>query len=119
MGRNENNILMKKSMDFSVRIVNLYKNLRNAKDEYVLSKQLLRSGTSVGANIWEAEEAISKKDFAAKLYISLKEARETEYWLQLLVKTDYLCEKEFNSINSDCDEIIKILVSIVKTLNSQ
>ncbi len=87
-------------------------------NEYVLSKQILRSGTSIGANLCEAEEAISKKEFASKVYMALKEARETEYWLELLCRTDYISKKEYDSINADCTELLKLLVSITKTLSS-
>jgi len=109
----KNNILLDKSFQFSIRIVNLYKYL-NTKEQ-VLSKQLLRSGTSIGANIYEAQEAQSKKDFISKLYIALKEARESEYWIKLLKETDYLKVKESNSILKDLVEIIKLLVTIIKT----
>lgn len=102
-------------MDFAVRIVNLYKFL-TAKDEFVMSKQLLRCGTSIGANIREANEGISKSDFAAKIYIALKEARETEYWIELLWRTDYISDKEYKSLNTDCSEILSLLVSICKTV---
>ena len=108
-----------KSKRFAVRIVNLYKYLCEEKKEYVLSKQLLRSGTSIGANIAESECAISKKDFLAKIYISLKECAETIYWLDLLFETDYLTAKEYESIKNDCEEIRKMLSSTTKTLNSQ
>lgn len=109
----KNNILLDKSFQFSIRIVNLYKYL-NTKEQ-VLSKQLLRSGTSIGANIYEAQEAQSKKDFISKLYIALKEVRESEYWIKLLKETDYLKVKESNSILKDLVEIIKLLVTIIKT----
>lgn len=89
------------------------------KKENVLSKQLLRSVTSIGANLHEAEEAFSDKEFQFKLSIALKESRETEYWLQLLFRTEYINESEYNSINNDCEEILKILVKILKTLNSK
>ena len=110
------NIVENKSFDFAVRIVNLYKYLTNEKKEYVLSKQLLRSGTSIGANISEAEMGQSKSDFNAKMYIALKEANETLYWLKLLYKTDYLTEQEFESINNDIKEIIALLMSITKSV---
>ena len=103
------NIVKTKSMDFSVRIVRLYKYLCEEKKEYVLSKQLLRSGTSIGANIAESECAISKKDFLMKIYIALKESSESLYWLELLNKTEYLDERQFKSLYSDCMEIKKIL----------
>ena len=112
------NIITDKSLDFAIRIVNLYKYLCAEKKEFVLSKQLLRSGTSVGANIKEAIYGQSKADFIAKMSISLKEIAETEYWLELLFKTDFLTEKEYKDINSDCSEIAKMLTSIVKNSKS-
>lgn len=111
------NIIEEKSFDFAVRIVNLYKYLTNEKKEYVLSKQLLRSGTSIGANVSEAERAQSKADFIAKFSIALKEANETLYWIKLLYKTDYFTEMQFASLEKDTTEIIKILISICKTSN--
>ena len=111
------NVIVDKSMDFSIRIVKLYKFLTESKREYVLSKQILRSGTSIGANVKEGVRGQSKADFISKMAIALKEASETEYWLELLYKTDYLNENQYNSINSDCEELIKILMSIVKTSN--
>ena len=119
MGKREDNVVLNKSIDFAVRIVNLYKYLSSEKKEYVLSKQLLRSGTAIGANLHEANEGFSDKDFQYKVYISLKEARETEYWLNLLFRTDYISEKEYDSIYADCVEILKILVSILKTMHSK
>ena len=105
----------RKSFLFAVRIVKLNKHLNTAKKEYVLSKQLLRSGTSIGANISEAEQAQSRSDFISKMNIALKEAVETNYWLRLLQATDYLSETEFHSIYSDCRELEKMLTAIVKT----
>ena len=119
MGRGEDNIVLKKSMDFAVRIVKLYKYLRDEKRESVLSKQLLRCGTSVGANLNEAQEAVSQKKFEAKVYIALKEARESEYWLKLLYMTDYLNQDEYGSLNNDCTELLKLLVTITKSLRSR
>lgn len=113
------NIIEIKSFDFAVRIVKLYRFLCEQKKEYVLSKQLLRSGTSIGANIAEAQQAQSKADFISKVSISLKEASETKYWIRLLNATNYLSEKEVNSILSDCVEIEKILVSILKTSKTE
>ena len=104
-----------KSKAFAVRIINLYKHLCNNKNEYVLSKQLLRSGTSVGANVAEALCGISKKDFLAKMYIAFKECVETQYWLELLSETDFLSASESESINNDCEELRKILSSITKS----
>ena len=108
-------LTLDKSKDFAIRIVKLYKYLCNNKREFVMSKQLLRSGTSIGANISEALYGVSRKDFLAKVFISLKECAETKYWLELLYKSDYLSESEFLSINNDCTELIKLLTSIVKT----
>ena len=115
---NEENTVKYKSKRFAVRIVNLYKYLCDEKHEFVLSKQILRSGTSIGANIAESECAISKKDFLAKIYIALKECSETIYWLDLLYETNYLSQAEYDSIISDCEEIRKMLSSSTKTLNS-
>ena len=115
MSKTCDNIALNKSMDFAVRIVKLYKYLVASKRESVMSKQLLRCGTSVGANVREAVYAQSKADFVSKMHISLKEASETEYWLELLRKTDYLTQNEYESIVADCVEMLKILTSIVKT----
>ena len=109
------NIIVDKSKAFALRIIRLYKYLKNEKSEYVLSKQLLRSGTSIGANVKEAIRGQSRADFYAKLNISLKEASETEYWLELLHESEYIEEKAFNSIYADCQELIKLLVAITKT----
>ncbi|MBQ3329545.1 MAG: four helix bundle protein [Ruminococcus sp.] len=109
------NIVLLKSKKFAVRIVNLYRYLCENKKEYVLSKQLLRSGTSIGANLSEATCAMSDKDFLAKNYIAFKECAETQYWLELLFETEYLSEQEYRSICSDCDELKKLLSSITKT----
>lgn len=102
-------------MAFAVRIVNLYKYLVKNHSEYVLSKQLLRSGTSIGANVREAVYAQSRADFNAKMYIALKEAGESAYWIELLEQTEYLTPTQANSIYDDCDELVKILFSITKT----
>ncbi|MBR5538865.1 MAG: four helix bundle protein [Clostridia bacterium] len=110
----KNNTVETKSFNFAIRIVNLYKLLTSAKNEYVLSKQILRSGTSIGANIAEAEQAQSRPDFISKMGIALKEASETKYWIKLLHSTDYLSESEYISILNDCVEIEKLLVSIIK-----
>ena len=104
-----------KSFAFAVRIVKLCRILADRNKEHVLSKQLLRSGTSIGANISEAEKGQSKADFYAKMNIALKEANETHYWLRLLHKTEYLSDKEFDSMEKDIKEIISLLVSICKT----
>lgn len=109
------NTIYEKSFQFAVRIVNLCKYLQTEHKEHVLSKQILRSGTSIGANVAEAQQAQSKPDFVSKLSIALKEAKETDYWLRLLHATEYLRNAQFDSIISDCDEIESLLVSIVKT----
>ena len=111
------NICVEKSFEFAVRIVNLYKYLTQNKKEYVISKQLLRCGTSVGANVTEAQRGQSKADFAAKMGIALKEAYESEYWIRLLYRTEYLNVKEYNSIHNEILEVISILMSICKTAN--
>ncbi len=111
--------LRDKCMDFAIDIVNLYKYLCETKKEYVLSKQLLRSGTSIGANLVEAQSGISKRDFIAKIYISLKETSETEYWLELLFKTDYLAIDEYQSVNDKCKELCKLFNSITKNYNNE
>ena len=112
-----------KCLDFSIRIVKLYSYLTETKREYVFSKQLLRCGTSIGANLAEAQYGISKKDFLSKTYISLKEAAETMYWLEILRRADYLTENVFQSMMKDCEELKKLFMSITKTtrrnLNSQ
>jgi len=108
-----------KSRHFAVRIVRLYQHLTNEKKEYVLSKQLLRSGTSIGANISESECAFSRKDFLAKMYIAFKECNETLYWIDLLHDTDYLTESEYASICNDCMELHKMLASITKTIREK
>ena len=109
------NVIEIKSFNFAVRIVNLYKYLTDKKKEYVLSKQLLRSGTSIGANVAEAEQAQSKPDFVSKMNIALKETSETKYWIKLLNATEFLSEKESDSLLADCVELEKLLVSIIKS----
>lgn len=111
----ENNVIADKSFQFAVRIVKLHKYLSEERREFVLSKQLLRSGTSIGANVHEGLQAMSKREFALKLSISLKEAQETEYWIRLLYETGTLAENEYQSIYPQVIEIIKILTSILKT----
>ena len=108
-------IVREKSKDFAVRIVHLYQYLKETKKEFVMSKQLLRSGTSIGANLSEQEFAISDADYLSKTSIALKEGAETIYWLELLFKREYLTEKEYNAINNDCKEIVSMLVQSVKT----
>lgn len=107
-------IIKKKSFDFAVRIVKLSIFLREKKKEYVISKQVLRSGTSIGANIEEASGGVSKADFRNKLSLAYKEARETHYWLRLLAATSYIDKRLYNSIETDCTEILKILYTIIK-----
>ncbi len=109
------NVVANKSYAFAIRIVNLYKYLSEDKKEFVLSKQILRSGTAIGALIKEAEHAQSKADFLNKMNIALKEANETEYWLMLMRDTGYIDERVFQSIQEDCSEILKLLISIVKS----
>lgn len=109
------NVIENKSFDFAIRIVNLYKFLVNEKDEKILSKQLLRSGTSIGANVTEAQKGQTMPDFATKMNIALKEANETLYWIKLLYKTDFLTTEQYNSIHQDIEEIISLLVAICKT----
>lgn len=109
------NVIKTKSYGFAIRIVKAYKFLSSEQKEFVLSKQMLRSGTAIGALVRESEHGESKADFIHKLNIALKEANETEYWLMLLHDTGYMDEKSYQSIVSDCSELIKILISIIKT----
>ena len=109
------NVIEDKSFAFAVRVVNLYKYLCNEKKEYVLSKQLLRSGTAIGALVREAEQAESKPDFIHKMAIALKEANETEYWLLLLAETGYLSAQKSESIVNDNKELLKLLTSIINS----
>ena len=109
------NTIMRKSFAFSVRIVNLQKYLTGQKKEYVISKQIYKSGTSIGANVHEAKYAQSTDDFISKNSIALKEASETEYWLELLYETEYLNKTESDSIAEDCSELVRLLTAIVKT----
>ena len=108
------NLIVEKSKMFALRIIKLFQYLRSEKNEYILSKQIMRSGTSIGANVREATRAQSKADFNAKIAIALKEAEETAYWLELLFESDYLEEAAYHSVYSDCTAIIKILMSISK-----
>ena len=110
------NIIQQKSYAFAIRVVKLYRYLTEKKKEYVLSKQLLRSGTSVGANVEESIGGQSKKDFYSKLNIAYKEARETHYWLRILRDTNYLSQTESSSLLKDCDELLKIIGSIIRTM---
>lgn len=115
MKTEEDNLILKKSKAFALRIIRLYKYLYDVKKEFVLSKQVLRSGTSIGANSKEASLAQSKNDFEAKLSIALKEAGETEYWLELLHESNYIEDDSFDSIYNDNKELIRLLTSILKT----
>jgi four helix bundle protein len=108
-------IVLEKAFAFTIRIVKLYQFLSTEKKEFVLSKQILRSGTSIGANIEEADGAISKKEFSNKISIAYKEARETAYWLRLLEATDFIENRLFKSLATDCEELCKILFAIIKT----
>lgn len=110
------NVIQEKSFCFALRIVKLYKYLKENKKEYVLSKQLLRSGTSIGANIEEAIGGQSKKDFVSKISVAYKESRETLYWIKLLKESNYLSQKQSDSLVNDCEEIIKIITKIQKTM---
>ena len=110
-----NNTVESKSFIFAVRIVKLCQHLQSSKKEFVLSRQLLRAGTSIGANVAESQQAQSRSDFISKLSIALKEAVETNYWLRLLQATDLLTEAEFSSIIADCKELEKLLTSIIKS----
>lgn len=112
------NIIIVKSMNFAVRVVKLAKFLRE-KHEYDLASQVLRSGTSIGANAKEALRGQSRADFHAKMSISLREADETNYWLELLFRSEYISDKEYTSLNTDCDELCKLLMSIVKSTTKE
>lgn len=109
------NIIQKKSFEFAIQIVETYKYLVAEKREYVLSKQLLRSGTSIGANVSEAARGQSTKDFIYKLQISRKEANETLYWLNLLEATDFIQQEDSKKLTKQCDELLRILTAIIKT----
>ena len=115
----DNNVIVQKSFSFAIRCVHLSKYLREEKKEYEMSKQLIRSGTSIGANVKEALRAQSKADFKSKLNISLKEASETEYWIELLWRTQYINEAAAKSILEDCVELIKLLTSIIKHITKE
>ena len=106
-------------MNFSIRIIGLCKFLNEEKHEYRIADQMFRSGTSIGANVAEAQCAISKSDFIAKLYISLKEANETLYWLRLLQRTQFINNRRFESVNNDCEELKRMLVSITKKMTDK
>ena len=115
----KDNLVANLSLDFAIRIVNLYKVLCTQKKEYVLSNQVLRSGTSIGANLAESEMSQSAPDFIAKLHIALKEANETKYWLTLLQKTNYITKEQFDSINKDLRVIIGLLVNGLKKIKDK
>ena len=110
----KDNPLKDKSKSFAIDIVNTYKNLTSQKKEFVMSNQVLRSGTSIGANVAEANRSQSKADFYAKMGIALKEASETEYWLDILHSTDYLTGDQYHCLSEQCTELLKILTSILK-----
>ena len=112
-------VILNKSKLFALRVVKLYKYLNNAKHEQLLSKQLLRCGTSIGANVKEAVYAQSKADFTAKLFIAQKECAETEYWLELLYESEYINKSEFDSIYKDCQELMNMIVASTKTLQGK
>jgi len=115
----EENIILSKTYNFALRIIELYKFLAYEKKEYTLSKQILRSGTSVGANSEEATGSISKKDFRAKFFIAYKEARETHYWIRLLRDSNYIDKQLASELLSDLDEILKIIGAILKTVSNK
>ena len=118
MKTGKDNVILTKSRDFAIEVIKAYKWLVSTKREYVISKQLLRSGTSIGAIVAEGVRGQSKLDFYSKFNIALKEANETSYWLDILHATDYLDDSIFRSINNKCEELISILVAITKTKNS-
>ena len=113
------NIIAQKSEDFAVRIINLSLYLENERDEHIIARQIFRSGTSVGANVAESENAQSKSDFISKLNIALKEADETEFWLKKLLYGEYITAIQYESMYQDNDEIVKILTKIIKTMKSK
>ena len=114
--RNEKNTVLVKAKTFAIRIVKLFAFLRKEKKVFILSKQILRSGTSIGANLAEAEFAVSEKDFLSKNYIALKECAETIYWLELMYQTDTLTKEQFDSIHQDCLELLRLLSATTKTM---
>ena len=115
MKTKEDNIIATKSYAFAVRCVYLYKYLCDVKNDYTIGRQLMRSGTSIGANVKEATRGVSKADFTAKMSISLKEASESEFWIELLRDTDYITTEQAESMLADCQELLKLLMTIVKT----
>ncbi|MFV0312455.1 MAG: four helix bundle protein [Dysgonomonas sp.] len=118
MGKGADSILNTKSYAFAIRIVKLSQFLQKDKSEYILSKQILRSGTAIGALIRESEFGQSKSDFIHKLSIALKEANETDYWISLLYDTEYIDKSQYTSIQADCNELISLLVASIKTLKT-
>ena len=119
MQNDSSNPIVDKSFEFSVRIVNVYKYLCHEHKEYTLSKQLLRCGTSIGANVAEAQRGQSKADFYAKMSIALKEANETEYWIRLLYRTEYITKSQYQSLYSDISQLIGLLMAICKSAASK
>jgi len=117
MKTKEENLIVAKSYSFAVRCVKLYKYLCEEKHDYVIGKQLLRSGTSIGANVKEAIRGVSKADFKAKMSIALKESSESEFWIEILRDTDYITTQQANSLLTDCVELLKLLMTIVKSSN--
>ena len=115
MKEDNNNLIVQKTKAFAIRCVKLYTYMTDTKKEYVMSKQLLRCGTSIGANVKEAMRGQSKADFGMKMNIALKEANESEYWLEILQETEYITAEQSDSMLSDCREILKLLTSIVKS----
>ena len=113
------NVLLVKSKRFALRVIKLYKYLDNQKREHILSNQVLRSGTSIGANVKESAFAQSRADFTAKLFIAQKECAETEYWLELLNESEYINKEEFDSIYGDCQELMRLIVASTKTLQGK
>ena len=111
----ENNLIVEKSKAFAIRIIRMYQHISAEKKELVLTKQVLRSGTCIGANIREATSAHSKADFIAKMQIALKEASETEYWIELLQETGYIAEKAGESLITDCKELLRMITAIIRT----
>ena len=117
--KQSDSLAMEKSFVFALRIVKLYQHLNGKKKEFVLSKQVLRSGTSIGANLEESRGAQSSSDFQAKISIAYKEARETAYWLRLLHASKYLTDRQFNSVHSDCEELVRILGDTQLTMKTK
>jgi four helix bundle protein len=113
-GIKKDNVVRDKSFKFAIRVINLYKHIIKEEKEYVISKQILRSGTAIGANIEEALGGVSRKDFTNKLSIAYKEARETEYWLKLLFETKFISKNMFDSLFNDCNEVAKLLFVIIR-----